>query len=57
MFIPIVMVFIMSEITDFLYFFVIIAKHFVTVWAIYLNTRGRNYWVIAENGMVNRLWT
>ena len=57
MFIPIVMVFIMSEITDFLYFLVITAKHFVTVWAIYLSTHGRNYWFIAENGMVNRFWT
>ena len=57
MFIPIVMVFIISEITDFLYFLVITANNFVTVWEIYLSAHGRNYWVIAENGMFNRLWT
>ena len=52
MFTPKVMVFKMSEIAVFLYFLLITAKS--------LSQFGKNkvrYSVIAENGMVNRLWT
>ena len=51
------MVFKMSEITDFFVFSGDNSKKFATVWAIYLGTHGRHYRVIAENGMVNKLWT
>ena len=27
------------------------------VWAKYLSTSERSYWVLPENGMVNRLWS
>ena len=43
MFTPIVMVFKMSEATDFLFFSGDNSKMFVTVWAIYLSTHGRHY--------------
>ena len=33
------------------------SKTFVKIWAICLSTHGRSYPVLAENGMVNRLWT
>ena len=56
MFTPIVMVLKMSEVAIFFVFSADNSKKFVTVWEIYLSAQER-YWVIAENGMVNRLWT
>ena len=55
MFTPIPMVFKISEIAGFFLFSADNSKTFVTVWEIYLSTQ-RRYSVIAENGMLNRLW-
>ena len=53
---PVPMVFKMSKITGLFVFSADNSKKFVTVQEIYLSTQ-RRYRVIAENGMVNRLWT
>ena len=56
MFTPITMIFKITEIADFFVFSADNSKTFVTVGEIYLSTQ-RRYWVIAEDGMANRLWT
>ena len=57
MFTPRVRVFKMSEIANLFVFSADNNKKLVTVWEIYLSTAGRSYRVLAENGVVNRLWT
>ena len=57
MFTPRVRVFKMSEIANLFVFSADNSKKLVTVWEIYLSTAGRSYRVLAENGVVNRLWT
>ena len=33
------------------------SKKSVKVWAKYLSASKKSYWVLSENGMVNRLWS
>ena len=42
---------------QFLYILLIAAKKLVTAWAKYLSVSERSYWVISENGLVNRFWS
>ena len=52
-----VMVFKRSENANFFVFSTNNSKTFVKIWAICLSTPARSYRVLAENGMVNSLWT
>ena len=54
---PRVMVIKMLKIAHFFVFFAYDSKKLVTVWAKCLSAPERSYWVISENGMVNRLWS
>ena len=46
----------MSQMTNFLYS-ADGSKKSVTGWANYLTAPKRSYWLLSENGMVNRLWS
>ena len=55
---PRVMVIKISQLAHFFVFYTSDSKKWVTVWAKYfISASERFYWVLLENGMVNRLWS